>query len=51
MGIKTTQNFTLILKLLKKCEKFANKKVIGKKSVQNWILSFLYNQLAKVFGK
>ena len=36
MGIKTTQNFTLISKLLrKKCEKFANKKVTAKKSVKN----------------
>jgi hypothetical protein len=37
MGIKTTQNFTLISTLLRK--KFANKKVIGKRSVQNWSFS------------
>jgi hypothetical protein len=31
MGIKTAQNFMLIFKLLRKCEKFYNIKVIGKK--------------------
>ncbi len=40
MGIKTTQNFTLISKMLRKCEKVANKKVAGKYSVQNWSLPF-----------
>jgi hypothetical protein len=39
MGIKTRQNFMLISELLRKCEKFANKKDIGKEIVQNWILS------------
>jgi hypothetical protein len=33
MGIKTTQNFTLILKMLRKFEKLANKKVTAKKKV------------------
>ncbi len=35
MGIKTTQNFTLISKLLRKMWKIANKKVRAKKSVKN----------------
>ncbi len=39
MGIKTTQNFMLISKLLRKLQKIANKKVTGKRSVQNWSLS------------
>jgi hypothetical protein len=34
MGIKTTQNFTLILKLLRKMRKKWWQKVIGKKGVQ-----------------
>ncbi len=38
MGIKTTQNFTLISKLLRKMQKFANKKFTCKRSVQNWSL-------------
>jgi hypothetical protein len=33
MGIKTTPIFMLILKLLKKCERIANKKVINKKAI------------------
>jgi hypothetical protein len=49
MGITTTQNFTLISKLLRKCEKSANKKVKAKTSVKN--LSFSSSILAKVFGK
>ncbi len=39
MGIKTTQNFTLISKLLRRIKKIVNKKVMGKKSVQSWSLS------------
>ncbi len=38
MGIKTTQNFTLIWNLLRKMKKLANKKVTGNRSVQNWSL-------------
>jgi hypothetical protein len=39
MGIKRTQNFTLIWNLLRKMKKFANKKVTCKRSVQNWSLA------------
>jgi hypothetical protein len=39
MGNKTTQDFKLIWNLLRKMQKFANKKVTGKRSVQNWSLS------------
>ncbi len=39
MGIKTTKNCTLISKLLRKMQKIANKKVMGKKSAQSWSLS------------
>jgi hypothetical protein len=34
MGIKTTQNFTLISKLLRKMRKVANKEDIGKKKYE-----------------
>jgi hypothetical protein len=39
MGIKTTENLTLILKLLRKMQKMCKQKVTGKRSVQNWSLS------------
>jgi hypothetical protein len=53
MGIKTTQNFKLISKLLRKCKKLANKKVTGKTSVQNWSMSSstVYYKIVTVFGK
>jgi hypothetical protein len=51
MGIKTTHNFTLISKLLRKYEKFSNKKVIAKKSLKNWSFSSSILQTCKVFGK
>jgi hypothetical protein len=37
-SIKTTQNFTPIWNLEKNTKKLANKKVTGKRSVQNWSL-------------
>ncbi len=37
-SIQKTQNFTLISKLLRKMQKISNKKVTGKRSVQNWSL-------------
>ncbi len=51
MGIKTMKNFTLILKMLRKWEKFANKNFIGKKSVQNLSLSSSILLTCKGFWK
>ncbi len=39
MGIKTTQNLRWFWNCWEKCEKVANKEVIGKKSMKNWSLS------------
>jgi hypothetical protein len=44
-GVKATQNFTLISKLLKKMQKFANKKVTGKRSLPNLFVLFYTNNL------
>jgi hypothetical protein len=50
MDIQTTLNLTLISKLLRKCKKLANKKVIGKKVCKIGFCPLLTTHLHKVLA-